>query len=259
MSDDFLSKLDRAFADGKSVILSDDEVCALTLTLIRFRDLERFGYARDWQAIEAYCPKDGEPTPEPHLIRVFLEGGLVQAITGIPKGTVVRRIDLDVEGEPEEDTKALDKANMPPWADKRKKNLRAYVSDFQPDGTSEVWDPQMTGGTVPTINEEPPPFGAVRFDGDRAFDGETNWNRAEHGKQLVALAYLLFAREDGWKALIELADTINLDESPELPLTDLLLSVQHYAHRDQIPLYGHEGAWAIAQKQFNVQSGGAAL
>jgi hypothetical protein len=52
-----------------------------------------------------------------------------------------------------------------------------------------------------TVREEPPPFGAVRFDGDR----------------------------------------------------------QHYAHRDQIPLYGSEGAWAIAQKQFNEQSGGAAL
>jgi hypothetical protein len=196
--------------------------------------------------------------PEPQLIRVFLEGGLVQAITNIPKGTIVRRIDLDIEGEPESDTKELDKANMPPWMDKRKKQ-RAYVSDFLPDGTSRAWNPQQTGGTVPTVNEEPPPFGAVRFDGERKFDGETNQNRAERGKQLVALSYLLSAKEEGWPALVQWADTINLDEVPELPLTEALLAVQHYAHRDHIPLYGDEGAWAIAQKQFNEQSGGAAL
>lgn len=196
---------------------------------------------------------------EPHLIRVFLEGGLVQAITNIPQGTIVRRIDLDVEGEPEEDTKALDKANMPPWADKRKKNLRAYVSDFLPDGTSRQWDPQMTGGTTPTIAEEPPPFGAVRFDGERKFDGQMNQNRAEDGKKVTALAYLLSARENGWEEVTEYADTINLDDSPELPLTELLLAIQHYAHRDRIPLYGKDGAWALAQRKFNEQSGGAAL
>jgi hypothetical protein len=159
---------------------------------------------------------------------------------------------LDIEGEPESDTKELDKANMPPWADKRKKQ-RAYVSDFLPDGTSRAWNPQQTGGTTPTINEEPPPFGAVRFDGDRQFDGQTNWDRAELGKQLVALSYILGAREKGWMTLSA------LDETPELPLTDLMLSLQHYAHRDHIALYGEEGAWAEAQKQFNEQSGGAAL
>lgn len=110
-----------------------------------------------------------------------------------------------------------------------------------------------------TVREEPPPFGAVRFDGERKFDGETNQDRAERGKQLVALSYLLSAKEDGWPALVQWADTINLDEVPELPLTEALLAVQHYAHRDHIPLYGTDGALAIAQKQFNEQSGGAAL
>jgi hypothetical protein len=110
-----------------------------------------------------------------------------------------------------------------------------------------------------TVREEPPPFGAVRFDGDRKFDGATNQDRATLGKQLVALSYLLSTRETGFLALTEWADSVNLDEVPELPLTEALLAVQHYAHRDQIPLYGSEGAWAIAQKQFNEQSGGAAL
>lgn len=59
MPDDFASRLDRAFAEGKSLIITADEVCALTLALIRMRDLERFGKARDWKAITAYCPKEG--------------------------------------------------------------------------------------------------------------------------------------------------------------------------------------------------------
>jgi hypothetical protein len=110
-----------------------------------------------------------------------------------------------------------------------------------------------------TVREEPPPFGAVRFDQDRKTDGQSNGERAELGKHLVALSYLLCNRETGYLALIQWADSVNLDEVPELPLTDALVNLQHYAHRDQIPLYGSEGAWAIAQKQFNEQSGGAAL
>jgi hypothetical protein len=110
-----------------------------------------------------------------------------------------------------------------------------------------------------TVREEPPPFGAVRFDGAREFDGQTNQDRAALGKQLVALSYLLSANEEGAERVAAWADTINLDEVPELPLTEALLAVQHYAHRDHISLYGTDGAWALAQKQFNEQSGGAAL
>lgn len=166
MPDDFSTRLDQAMQAGKGMILTDGEVLAVFLALARLRDLERFGKARDWASIRAYCPK---------------------------------------------------------------------------------------------VKEEPPPFGAVRFDGDREFDGQSNQDRADLGKKLVALAYLLSARETGFRQLTEWADSVNLDEAPELPLTEALLAVQHYAHRDYIPLYGNEGAWAIAQKQFNEQSGGAAL
>jgi hypothetical protein len=63
MPDDFASRLDRAFAEGKSLIITPDEVCALSLALMRMADLEKFGYARDWDSIEAYCPlsPEGEP------------------------------------------------------------------------------------------------------------------------------------------------------------------------------------------------------
>lgn len=172
MPDDFSTRLDQAMQAGKGMILTDGEVLAVFLALARLRDLEKFGYARDWKSIKAYCPLTPEGTP---------------------------------------------------------------------------------------VREEPPPFGAVRFDGTREFDGATNQDRAEDGKKVTALAYLLSAREEGWEEVTEYADTINLDVSPELPLTDLLLAVQHYAHRDRIPLYGKDGAWALAQQKFNEQSGGAAL
>jgi hypothetical protein len=58
MPDDFASRLDRAFQEGKSLVISADETCALYLALARLRDLEKFGEARDWASIEAYCPKE---------------------------------------------------------------------------------------------------------------------------------------------------------------------------------------------------------
>jgi hypothetical protein len=56
----FSARLNHAMQAGKGMILSDSEVLAVFLALARLRDLERFGQARDWASIRAYCPKEGK-------------------------------------------------------------------------------------------------------------------------------------------------------------------------------------------------------
>ena len=50
-------RFSRAFTQVRGLRLSPDEVEFVYLNLIRLRHLERFGQARDWAAIRAYCPK----------------------------------------------------------------------------------------------------------------------------------------------------------------------------------------------------------
>lgn len=74
-----------------------------------------------------FTPFQGE-----HIIRVFLDGGIVQAVTGIPKGATVRTIDSDTDGSSVLDTEELSADDMPPWTndDERSngpKPRRAYV------------------------------------------------------------------------------------------------------------------------------------
>ena len=74
---------------------------------------------------------------EPTIIRAFMEGGLLQAVTGLPDDFVLRRIDLDVEGADENATQLLTGDDVPPYvhAQYQKNDIQGFVGEFLPDGS----------------------------------------------------------------------------------------------------------------------------
>jgi hypothetical protein len=71
-----------------------------------------------------------------------MEGGLVQDVRGLPIGTTVRVVDLDIEGSDLEDTKPLTGDDVPPWIKEVQGALpkrgritqRGFISDFTAKG-----------------------------------------------------------------------------------------------------------------------------
>lgn len=59
MTNALLQELTQAFTQGERYTLTELEVEAVYLSLVRLADLEKFGAQRDWEAIEAYCPQAG--------------------------------------------------------------------------------------------------------------------------------------------------------------------------------------------------------
>lgn len=51
-----IQDLGRSVATGAQYTLTADEALIVYLALARFHDIEDYGYARDWEGIEAYCP-----------------------------------------------------------------------------------------------------------------------------------------------------------------------------------------------------------
>jgi hypothetical protein len=110
--------------------------------LERFSDLRRF-----WDAARAALAKaDGkpgaprtresaEPPDDKLVVRVFMEGGLVQAVEGVPAGVIVRTIDLDTLGS--DRAQELSADDMPPWTnDDERSNGRRSVEACVHDWTA---------------------------------------------------------------------------------------------------------------------------
>jgi hypothetical protein len=111
-----------------------------------------------------------------------------------------------------------------------------------------------------------PPFGGIAFDPERKADiggvievTPTNNQKADIGKTVVALYYLLAQREQGYLALTRWAAEVDLTQEPENTLADMLTDIMHYCHRDEIEFYGEHNPLHTAQRQFNVESKGASL
>jgi hypothetical protein len=52
-----MQEMGPSFVNGESYTLTPLELEIVYLALVRLADLERFGTARDWKAIRAYCPR----------------------------------------------------------------------------------------------------------------------------------------------------------------------------------------------------------
>ena len=53
-----MQDMEPSFSRSGSYTLTPQELEVVFLCLIRLGDLERFGYNRDWEAIETYCPRE---------------------------------------------------------------------------------------------------------------------------------------------------------------------------------------------------------
>ena len=60
MTNALLQELEKAYIQGKRYTLTEMEVEAIFLSLVRLSDLEKFGTGRDWESIANYCPANVE-------------------------------------------------------------------------------------------------------------------------------------------------------------------------------------------------------
>jgi hypothetical protein len=123
-------------------------------------------------------------------------------------------------------------------------------------------------------NREPEkaPFGGIAFDPQRKADSNgvkedtlTNNQKADIGKAVVALYYLLSQPESSYRKLqarlMVYASGVDLTQEPEYPIGGMLTDIMHYCHRDEIEfnIHSEHSPLPTAHRQFQVESGGASL